>query len=197
MKDKVYTVVICINKEFCSVQSSNCTCPAGQSEVCCHVGALLYYLVNVRTACTNKGCTWVQPDDKHSETIKRFCDISIVNTVDKAESSIKPYPGVYRAGPCADPDQFYKDVIAGLGEVNPDCVLYKVMCKTVDNIDPFVNVYTPNHCFSDSVDLSCKVDALQTYVDQLDISSDICVMIEKATKGQHSNIMVDVWRKKL
>ena len=188
MKSKSYKVNVCIFKDIDSVQSAYCTCPAGKSHVCCHTGALLFHLVKIRNACTSHGCTWLEPDNNYSETLKRFSDIVITNTAEKtATPSVKPYPGVYKAGPCVDPDQFYKDCIAGLADVNPDCVLYKVMCETVDDIEPFTKIYSPTFCYVDSIELSAERDSLTEYVDRLYISSDVCEMIEKATRGQASN----------
>ena len=192
MKNTIYSVTVCINRDIGSVQSAYCTCPAGKSEVCCHSGALMYHLVNIRNACTSRGCQWVQPDDKRQEEPKQFCNIIIANTAKQTDTPTKkPYPGVYKAGPCTDPDQFYIDLIAGLGDVNPECVLYKTMCDTIPDIKPFSNVYDPLFSYADSVSLADKCDELADYVDRLELSYELCSMLEKATKGQHANTL---WR---
>ena len=82
---------------------------------------------------------------------------------------------------------FLEDCLQGLGEVNPNCVLYKVLFETVSNITPFTNVFYPPYMFSDVVDLTEKNSILSEFVDDIQITDEVCVMLEKATRGQHAN----------
>jgi hypothetical protein len=143
MRDAQYNVTVCLASPTGMVLRGYCTCKAGQSSVCCHVGALLFRLVKMKEACTNLLCPWLEPRNPSTKlTPQRFRDIKLVNTTNSTNPpSVKPYPGVYRASACNDPDQFLKDLLEGLGDVNPTCVLYQVMCSTVDDIEPFF-VYT-------------------------------------------------------
>jgi hypothetical protein len=108
MRDCVYDVTICLSKTMGTIVTAICTCKAGLSGVCCHAGAILFYLVMMKGACTNIGCTWLQPQNA-AQAIKpqRFSEIQITNTANStALPPVTPYPGVYRAGPCAAPDTF-------------------------------------------------------------------------------------------
>jgi hypothetical protein len=189
MRDCTYNVTLCLSKSMGTIQSALCSCKAGLSGVCCHVGAMLFYLVMMKAACTNIGCAWLQPQGtSQAMRPKRFSDVQITNTANStALPSVKPYPGVYRAGPCADPDKFLLDCLEGLGKVNPTCVLFQVMCNTVPNILPFTNIFCTLYKFADNVNLSDKVDELMAFVDSLNVPLDVCNMLEKATRGQHAN----------
>ena len=61
MKDLQYSVYVYIITENVMVQTTECTCKAGQSGVCAHAGALLLSLVKIREACTSQSCQWETP----------------------------------------------------------------------------------------------------------------------------------------
>ena len=189
MKDATYKVTVCLNEDLGTVHEAYCTCPAGQSQVCCHAGALMFSLVSMKGACTNQGCEWLQPRlVKRPPSPKRFADITITNTATRTDQPpVRPYPGVYRAGPCNDPDQFLSDCLEGLGKVNPDCVLYRVMCCTVDDIVSFTRLYQPIYMFSNFISLTDKQDELSVFVDNIKVSEEVCALLETATKGQWAN----------
>ena len=187
MRECAYKVTVCISS-FGIVETGYCTCKAGPSAVCCHVGALLLYLLMMKDACTNIGWSWTKPQVSGASSPKRFVDVPIVNTANTTElPPVKPYPGVYKAGPCQDPDQFLQDCLGGLGAVNSTCVLYKVLCDTVSGISSFTSVFEPAYMYPNSVDLLDKSEVFSQFVDGLSLSSDVCCMLEKATRGQHCN----------
>ena len=61
MRNAVYSVTVCLAGQTGMVLRGHCSCKAGQSSICCHVGALLLRLVKMKEACTNLLCPWLEP----------------------------------------------------------------------------------------------------------------------------------------
>ena len=65
--------------------------------------------------------------------------------------------------------------------------MFYIKCDAVSNITPFTNVFYPPYMFSDVVDLTEKNSILSQFVDDIQITDEVCVTLEKATRGQHAN----------
>ena len=134
-----YTQYITLTKSTSFITTAKCNCKAGVAGLCAHVGAVLIVLSRIsQPACTSNPCVWTKPSMKGESGPKMWNDISFVNTEHRShdsQTSVKPYPGLYQAGPCADPDSFLADLLQGLGSVNPDCVLYKTLCSKIEDIN--------------------------------------------------------------
>jgi hypothetical protein len=79
----------------------------------------------------------------------------------------------------------------GLDIINPGCVLYKTLkCNSV-NISFFLNNFSPDFMYSNSVDLSSDdcIQEFSKFVDKLhsNITQDICDNLETGTRGQDIN----------
>ncbi len=67
--DEPYTVWVCVHKESGKIITAECECPAGMSEVCKHVGGLLWSIEAAVRKRENKTCTdieqtWSKPSKK-------------------------------------------------------------------------------------------------------------------------------------
>lgn len=136
-----------IFKEIAFVHSAVCTCKAGLSGVCSHVGGLLFTLVKIKNSCTSQVCQWQRPRKiTNPPSPKKLADLQFFKT-DGADKEIpqKPYPGIYQAGPCNDPDKFLADVLNGLKTACPSSVLYQTMSDAV-NINEILKSMNHNLC---------------------------------------------------
>lgn len=95
-----------------AIFNAKCNCKAGGAGLCAHVGALLYTLVRTKESCTSYECTWdrLRPLQRKSSPA-RVCDITFTKTENETQSNkVRPYPGVYQAGPVKENDSFLDDI---------------------------------------------------------------------------------------
>lgn len=125
-----YSLHICVQKTSGYILQAACNCKAGAAGLCAHIGALLYTLVKTKKACTNNECRWDRPRPlQRKPSPKRVCDISFYKT-DKENpvEKVKPYLGVYQAGPCGeDGESFLHEIVNGLKNIYPQSVLYQTL----------------------------------------------------------------------
>ena len=115
-----YSLHVCLAKSTGHILSAYCNCKAGEAGLCAHVGGLLFSLVNIKNACTTKQCTWTEPRHiARKPSPKKVHEVRFTNPGSK-EDKLRPYPDVFQAGPCKDPDVFLADLLIGLGLVNPN-----------------------------------------------------------------------------
>lgn len=109
----------------------------------------------------------------------------------------KPYPGVYQASLCNDPDKFLAEVLDGLKTARPSSVLYQTMSDAV-HIKEILNKYEPQFMYMDHVDLKSNVchsvfidhiNSLQLIHQEID---DVC----KASKRQSASNFALICKKK-
>lgn len=118
-KDAYYFIKLVILKETAFVHSAVCSCKAGLSGVCSHVVGLLFTLVKIKSSCSSQVCQWQRPRKiTNPSSSKKLEDLQFIKTdgVDK-EIPQKPYPGVYQASSCNDPDKFLAEVLDGLKQL--------------------------------------------------------------------------------
>lgn len=126
-KDAYYSIKLVSFKETAFVHSAVCTrtCKSGLSGVCSHVGGLLFTLVKIKSSCTSQVCQWQRPRTiTNPPSPKKLADLQFIKT-DGADKEIhqKPYPGVYQASSCNDPDKFLAEVLDGIKTACPSSVL--------------------------------------------------------------------------
>lgn len=157
-KDAYYSIKLVLFKETAFVYSAVCTCKAGLSGVCSHVGGLLFTLVKIKNSCTSQVCQWQRPRKiTNPPSPKKLADLQFFKT-DGADKEIpqKPYPGIYQAGPCNAPDKFLAEVLDGLKTACPSSVLYQTMSDAV-NINEILKKYEPQFMYMDHVNLKSNV----------------------------------------
>ena len=97
---------------------------------------------------------------------------------------------MYQAGPCKDSDQFLQDLMSGMGEVNPRCVLYQTLAYKPADINSFLSTYeVPSEEIPDDVDLN-TVEYQQNFRDfmeNLTLSSKTCENLKIGTRSQSIN----------
>ena len=187
---KHYELHIFLIKNTGRVESGKCNCKAGLSGLCSHIGGLLLTAVNIKNACTSQSCQWLRPQTPLKLEPTRLRDIQF--TTDSS-APVKPYPDVYRAGPCADPDVFYNDIMAGLAVHLPQSVLYQTMNPKVTDVSDIIKKYEPPFRYADSVDLNSNVcqAEFRNFTESLEVDRNDISRIDLATKGQSSN---PVWK---
>ncbi|XP_062585923.1 uncharacterized protein LOC134247608 [Saccostrea cucullata] len=129
-----YSLHICTVKTSGHILQAECNCKAGAAGLCAHIGALLHTLVKTKRACTSNECRWDRPRPLlRKPSPKRVCDISFYKT-DKENpvEKVKPYPGVYQAGPCQDDSEIFlnRDFKWFERSISPKCDLSNSYCKT-------------------------------------------------------------------
>ena len=84
---------------------------------------------------------------------------------------------------------FWKKILDGLAEANPECVLYQHKRNTDSDISLFFDEYKAACTFDDSTDLSQEwvVEFLEDYVEDIVLSPELCRKVEMATRGQSVN----------
>ena len=104
-----YTLSVIVTKQTGKIITGTCDCKAGLAGVCSHVGGLLLTAVKVKSSCTSTGCKWLAPNTKipRPPSPKRLGEIRF-STESSRELVVRPFPDVYQAGPCKDPDIFSK-----------------------------------------------------------------------------------------
>lgn len=149
-----------------------------------------FYPCEKKNSCTSQVCQWQRPRKiTNPPSPKKLADLRFFKT-DGANKEIpqKPYPGIYQAGPCNDPDKFLAEVLDGLKTACPSSVLYQTMSDAV-NINEVLNKYEPQFMYMDHVDLKSNVcqSVFIDYTNSLQLThqeiDDVC----KATKGQSNN----------
>jgi hypothetical protein len=128
--DDHYSLYVTVIKTG-QIENASCNCKAGKAGLCSHVGAALFAVSKIKNPCTSSDCKWKKPKElQKPPSPKRLQDIKFLSS---DNPPAKPYPDVYMAGPCRDPDVFLKDVQDGLGCASPNSVLYQTMCaRTAD-----------------------------------------------------------------
>ena len=182
-----YSLWVRVVKKTGQVDAAYCDCKAGDSGVCSHVGGLLHYLVKVSNPCTGATCSWDRPRDIAVKPAPaRICDINMSANMSQP---LKPYPGIFQAGPCSDPDIFLADLLKCLGDVNPSCVLYQTLCAEKTGFHEFLDQFKPDINYADWVDMASavSVDRFETFVEKLVITKDQADVINEATRGQALN----------
>lgn len=80
-KDAYYSIKLVLFKETAFVHSAVCTCKAGLSWVCSHVGGLLFTLVKIKSSCTSQVCQWQRPRKiTNPPSIKQVHAMILVNS---------------------------------------------------------------------------------------------------------------------
>jgi hypothetical protein len=195
MKDAQYSVTVCLVTETGMVQTGECTCKAGQSGVCAHVGALLLTLVKICDACTSQACQWkAAPTGSIKLDPQQICDIRIFNPEKDNIAKHRPYPGIYSAGPTVDPGVFVEDLLDAINTCNSDCALYRTMRGTPGDISSFLSLFDVPFSYRDSVDLTCDSiqQVFQDFTSSLKVTRSMLDNLEKSTRGQGININ---WKK--
>ena len=119
---------------------------------------------------------------------KKVHEVRFTNPGSK-EDKLRPYPDVFQAGPCKDPDVFLADLLTGLDLVNPNCALYKTLKSAPADISAFLHLFEPNFCYSDHIDLNsyeCQKYFLE-FFNNLHVSEDVVQILEEGTRGQSLN----------
>lgn len=194
-----YTLHIVLTKETGSVQFASCNCKAGLSGVCSHVGGLLFTVVKIKNPCTSRECEWQRPRTiSNPPSPKRLQDIRFVKTDNDACShetpTVKPYPGVYQAGQCNDPDNFLKEILQGLQLTHSSSVLYQTLSWNSLDISHIMERYEPAFMYLNHVDLESYVcqSILLDHTNTLEVSREEADLVCKATRGQSHN---KIWKK--
>ena len=130
MKKGLYYCNVTLYKDTGMVASAKCECKVGAVGLCAHIGGLLFRLVQLKHPCTSALCMWNQPPSKNIEP-QRLKDI---NWWPGKADPCKPWPNVYKAGPCDRGEDhaktFREEILDGLGAVNPDCTLFVHLRKS-------------------------------------------------------------------
>ena len=117
----VYTLNACQKKLTGHIISAYCNCKAGEAGLCPHVGSLLFSIVRMKNACTSQECTWDRPRAvQRKPSQKRVHEVRFHSATEN-----RPYPDTFQASACKNPNTFLEDLMDGLGDINPGCVLYK------------------------------------------------------------------------
>ena len=190
MRSLNYNVTVGLFGETGMVQSGECSCKAGQSGVCAHVGALLLTLVNIKSACTSHICEWKAASDGGLKIEpQRCCDIRIYNPEKDVEEKIKPYPDVYQAGPKLDNNAFVDLLLDAMADCNDDCALYLTLRGKPGDILDFLVIYQVEFNFSDKVSLSSESvqETFSKFVSTLCATDAVLENLERSTRGQGVN----------
>lgn len=187
-----YSLHICVQKTSGHILQAACNCKAGAAGLFAHIGALLYTLVKTKKACTSNECRWDRPRHlQRKPSPKQVCDISFYKT-DKENpvEKVKPYPGVYQAGPCGeDGESFLLEILNGLKNIYPQSVLYQTLTAEPADISSFLKLFIPDFMYADHMDLNsqkCK-DTLSNFLSNLKLTNEVSQNLEKGTRGQQIN----------
>lgn len=154
-----YFLHICVQKTSGYILQAACNCKADAAGLCAHIGALLYTLVKTKKACTSNECRWEHPRPlQRKPSPKRDIDISFYKT-DKENpiEKVKPYPGVYQAGPCGeDGESFLQEILNGLKNIYPQSVLYQTLTTEPADISYFLKLFIPDFMYADHMNLNSQ-----------------------------------------
>lgn len=181
-----YTLHVVLIKSTGKIESGHCNCKPGLSGLCSHIGGLLLTLVEIKEACTSKGCAWLKPQTDLQMKPKRLEDIRFTTN---GEATTKPYPDTYQAGLCKDPDTFLCDIMAGLKVANPNSVLYRTMDPDITDLSDITSKYQPPFMFTDSVDLNSMVcqSEFRTFAAGIHLQNTDIQKVTDSTRGQSAN----------
>ena len=184
----LYSLNVCIAKSTGHVMTAYCDCKAGEAGLCAHVGGLLFTLMKMKNACTSQECRWDRPRPiQRKPSPKRVHEVRFSNNADTER--LRPYPDTFQPSACKDPEMFLDDLLEGLEEVNPGCVLYKTLKSKPADISSFLNIFEPIFMYADFVNLSsdeCK-EVFSAFMNNLDVNEDIVENLEVGTRGQSIN----------
>ena len=77
----------------------------------------------MKDACTSQECTLDRPRAlKRKLNPKRVHEMWL-----HSATTNRPYPDTFHASACKDPNTFLDDLMDGLDDINPGCVLYKTL----------------------------------------------------------------------
>lgn len=194
MRKGLYFCTVILFKDTGMVAKSRCECKCGAVGLCAHVGGVLFRLLSLKNPCTSKLCVWNAPPVRSVEP-QRIRDINW--WPGKADAD-KPWPMVYQAGPCAASDghaeSFREEIVGGLAEANPRCVLYIHQRQSDVDLQPFFDIFTVSFILDDDTDLqgSFSQDLFSDFVEDLgEVSLQqwqvLSSSVEKATRGQACN----------
>ena len=195
MKNEQYSITARLVTDTGMVQTAECTCKAGKSGVCAHVGGLLLTLIKIREACTSQSCQWkAAPTGTVDLEPQLVCDIRIYNPEKETIVKARPYPGVYSAGPAVDTDGFVTDLLNAMETCNSDCALYLTLRGTPGDIDSFLNLFEVPFSYCDEVDLTCDDvrKEFREFTSSLTVAASVLENLEKSTRGQGVNLN---WKK--
>ncbi|KAK3092994.1 hypothetical protein FSP39_009776 [Pinctada imbricata] len=135
-------------------------------------------------------CRWEEPRPiQRKPSPKRVHEIRFVNSEGIQQTKIRPYPDVHQASACKGPDTFLVDLLHGLQDINPTCVLYKTLKAEPADISLFTDLFNPKFCYADHVNLAAKDCKLQfhRFMDSLVVGEELSKNVELGTKGQALN----------
>ena len=186
-----YSLYVSLSKSTGHILFAFCDCKAGEAGLCAHVGGLLFTILKIKNACTSQQCRWEEPRPiQRKPSPKRVHEVRFINPENPQQTSkVRPYPDVHQASACKDPDVFLKDLLNGLENINPNCVLYKTLKSEPVDISPFINIFKTEFCYADHVDLKseqCRIQ-FKTFIDNITINEEICKNLELGTRGQALN----------
>ena len=185
MKDGDYQMTLTVSKKTGAVYNAVCSCKAGQTGTCAHIGALLIRLVAYRDVCTSRLCAWKEPRNPGtSKEPSRVVDICFGNL---EKTSVRPFPDVYQASACKDPDVFLADLLEGLGDANPTCVLYKTLCVTPPDVSYILNKFQVSAQIDDNEDLFKHQSHFSKFVLDMSLTKEDIEKLESVTRGQATN----------
>lgn len=204
MTAKFYSLNVCLGRKFENIFNARCNCKAGGGGLWLHVGALLKTLVKTKDSCTSSECTWDRPRPlQRKPSPVRVCDITFITKTEKETQTkkVRPYPGIYQAGPIKEiqNETFLDDILKGLDNAYPQCVLYQTLRFENANIDQFLELFYPDYMFCDFVSLTrdtCVKDFTH-FFDNLKFTDAISQTLEEGTRGQRVNTNWIKARKKL
>ncbi|KAK3103673.1 hypothetical protein FSP39_020910 [Pinctada imbricata] len=185
-----YSLYVCLSKSTGHIIFAFCNCKAGEAGLCAHVGGLLFSVLKIKNACTSQQCRWEEPRHiQRKPSPKRVHEIRFVNSEGIQQTKIRPYPDVHQASACKDPDTFLVDLLHGLQDINPTCVLYKTLKAEPADISLFTDLFNPKFCYADHVNLAAKDCKLQfhRFMDSLVVGEELSKNVELGTKGQALN----------
>ncbi|XP_052809849.1 uncharacterized protein LOC128238216 [Mya arenaria] len=187
---RYYSLHAVLIKSTGRIEGGKCNCKTGLTGLCSHIGGLLITVVQIKNACTTKGCEWLRPQTDLQLKPQRLRDIKFSSN---EEAPIKPHPEVYQAGPCQDPERFLEDIMAGLGKVYPQSVLYQTINPEITDVSDVISKYKPPFKYDDSVDLSSTVcqSEFRNFAAGIEVSDKEIERVEKSTKGQSAN---PIWK---
>lgn len=100
---------------------------------------------------------------------------------------MKPYPGVYQAGPRGeDGESFLQEISNGLKNIYPQSVLYQTLTADPADTSSFLKLFIPDFMYADHMDLNsrkCK-DTFKNSLSSLELTNEVCQNLEKGTRGQ-------------
>ncbi len=191
MRKGAYYCNITLFKDTGMVVRCVCECKVGAVGHCAHVGG-----VRLHNPCTSSLCGWNTPPERDIEP-QCLCDINW--WPGKADPD-KPWPYVYKAGPCEQNEDhaktFREDILDGLETANPDCILYVHLRRSKTNLSEFIDMFTCPIILDDTTDLNSDFaqDLFQDFVEDLmekctkDNLVTLSSLVEKGTCGQSFNL---------